>query len=103
MIPAPPSGSPNRFPSASSCCAGPIGFYQWNFSEADGTTARPAMELNDDHSLPLHSSSPSDRAAGADLNAVELRPGPDGGVFFNGTRLATPADPAMTLAGGSVV
>jgi hypothetical protein len=85
----------------------PIGFYQWNFSEANGDE-RPAMELGNNHSLFLRSSLASDRdhagtEADPELNAIELRPGAVGGVFFNGVRLASAAESALSLAGASLV
>jgi hypothetical protein len=80
----------------------PIGFYQWNFSNAD-TSERPAMELSNNHSLVLRSNLASDRDAEPELNAIELRPGANGGVFFNGLPLASPFNPGLTFAGGSTV
>jgi hypothetical protein len=84
----------------------PIGFYQWNFTEADATTPRPALELNDDHSLLLRSSDAADRAATPELNAVELRPGANGGVFFNGVPLVSSAgtnlSTTLTVGGGQL-
>jgi hypothetical protein len=76
----------------------PTGLYQWQFTA--GTGERLAMELKNDHSLVVHSPD------GSGENAVELRPGTNGGVFFNGHRLASAADtilgPSLTVAGGAL-
>jgi hypothetical protein len=82
----------------------PTGLYQWQFS---GAMDRLAMELKNDHRLVLHSSDGADHVLAADQsdpdqNAIELRPGPDGGVFFNGARLASAAETSLSLLGGGL-
>lgn len=80
----------------------PVGFYQWNFSEWSGAE-RPAMELSNNHSLVLRSSYQNERDADPEINAIELRPGPNGGVFYNNNRLPTSGDLGVAYAGGSLV
>jgi hypothetical protein len=68
----------------------PSGQYQWLFSAGDGGD-RPAMKLNNDHSLTFFDPLDSTRQ-------IVITPGPNGtaGISINGQRLLTSADAAGT-------